>query len=173
MEGRVGRRAPGGPEAGGPARPEPLLHRPARREAAQGRVHDCPASDGTAPGRGYPSAGERGQARPRVLRDGVAEDPGRVGSPRPNGSGVMGSRHAPPADTPGSPPVPQPTYAERARTLAHVGRVGTLATLSRRHPGHPFASVMPYALDGDAHPEPPGRSAREPPGDPARLGPPA
>jgi putative heme iron utilization protein len=45
------------------------------------------------------------------------------------------------------PSVPEPTYAERARTLAHVGRTGALATLSRRHPGHPFASVMPYALD--------------------------
>ena len=62
------------------------------------------------------------------------------------------SRHAPPADAPGTPPVPEPTYAERARTLAHVGRVGTLATLSRRHPGHPFASVMPYALDDAGRP---------------------
>jgi putative heme iron utilization protein len=62
------------------------------------------------------------------------------------------NRHAPPADTPGTPPVPEPTYAERARTLAHVGRVGMLATLSRRHPGHPFASVMPYALDGAGRP---------------------
>src|SRR6185369_6388496 len=26
-------------------------------------------------------------------------------------------------------------------------RTGTLATLSRKHPGHPFASLMPYALD--------------------------
>jgi len=60
-------------------------------------------------------------------------------------------RHAPPPD-PGASPVPEPTYAERARTLAHVGRVGTLATLSRRHPGHPFASVMPYALDGTGRP---------------------
>jgi len=60
-------------------------------------------------------------------------------------------RHAPPPD-PGASPVPEPTYAERARTLAHVGRVGTLATLSRRHPGHPFASVMPYALDDAGRP---------------------
>src|SRR5262249_6532560 len=26
------------------------------------------------------------------------------------------------------------------------------ATVSRKHPGHPFASVMPYALDGDGRP---------------------
>ena len=64
----------------------------------------------------------------------------------------MVNRHAPPADASGAPSVPEPTYAERARTLAHVGRVGTLATLSRRHPGHPFASVMPYALDSAGRP---------------------
>ncbi len=62
------------------------------------------------------------------------------------------NRHAPPADASGASSVPEPTYAERARTLAHVGRVGTLATLSRRHPGHPFASVMPYALDDAGRP---------------------
>ncbi|MCI0483893.1 MAG: DUF2470 domain-containing protein [candidate division NC10 bacterium] len=45
------------------------------------------------------------------------------------------------------PAVPEPAYAERARTLLHVGRVGSLATLSRKHPGWPFGSVMPYALD--------------------------
>jgi putative heme iron utilization protein len=36
--------------------------------------------------------------------------------------------------------------------LAYLGRTGTLATLSRRHPGHPFASVMPYALDDAGRP---------------------
>jgi putative heme iron utilization protein len=30
--------------------------------------------------------------------------------------------------------------------------VGTLATLSRRHPGHPFASVMPYAPNAAGRP---------------------
>jgi putative heme iron utilization protein len=43
--------------------------------------------------------------------------------------------------------VPEPTFAERARTLVYQGRSGTLATLSAKHPGHPFGSVMPYALD--------------------------
>jgi len=48
---------------------------------------------------------------------------------------------------PERPAVPEPAYAERARTLLHVGRVGSLATLSRKHPGWPFGSVMPYGLD--------------------------
>jgi hypothetical protein len=33
-----------------------------------------------------------------------------------------------------------------------VAKVGTLATLSARHPGHPFASVMPYAFDDGGRP---------------------
>jgi heme iron utilization protein len=62
------------------------------------------------------------------------------------------NRHAgPPAGTQANEP-PEPSYAERARTLAFLGRTGTLATLSRRHPGHPFASVMPYALDEQGRP---------------------
>src|SRR5512134_2734557 len=64
----------------------------------------------------------------------------------------MSNRHAgPPAGASPSTP-PEPTYAERARTLAHLGHTGTLATLSRKHPGHPFASVMPYALDEAGRP---------------------
>lgn len=50
------------------------------------------------------------------------------------------------------PPVPEPTYAERARTLVHVSRVGSLSTLSRKHAGWPFGSVMPYALDDRGYP---------------------
>src|SRR5262245_56663699 len=62
------------------------------------------------------------------------------------------SQHAGPPRLSGEPIVPEPTFAERARTLVHQGRTGTLATLSRRHPGHPFASIMPYALDADGRP---------------------
>ena len=62
------------------------------------------------------------------------------------------SRHAGPPRADDAPPIPEPTFAERARTLAYLGRTGTLATLSRRHPGHPFASVMPYALDDAGRP---------------------
>ncbi len=62
------------------------------------------------------------------------------------------NRHAYPTDVPDTPPVPEPTYAERARTLVYLGRTGTLSTLSRKHPGHPFGSVMPYALDAQGRP---------------------
>jgi putative heme iron utilization protein len=62
------------------------------------------------------------------------------------------NRHAGPSRAADAPVVPEPTFAERARTLAHLGRTGTLATASRRHAGHPFASVMPYALDADGRP---------------------
>src|ERR671935_416554 len=62
------------------------------------------------------------------------------------------SRHAGPPRDADAPSVPEPTFAERARTLAYLGHTGTLATLSRRHPGHPFASVMPYALDDAGRP---------------------
>lgn len=62
------------------------------------------------------------------------------------------SRHAGPGGEGGPPPPPEPSYAEGARTLVHRARSGTLSTLSRRHPGHPFGSVMPYALDGRGAP---------------------
>lgn len=48
--------------------------------------------------------------------------------------------------------MPEPTYAERARTLLDVARFGTLASVSRKHPGHPFASLMPYAVDASGRP---------------------
>jgi putative heme iron utilization protein len=60
--------------------------------------------------------------------------------------------HARPAGESEGPDIPEPTYAERARTLVHLGRVGALATLSRRHPDWPFGSVMPYGLDERGNP---------------------
>ncbi|PYU27450.1 MAG: pyridoxamine 5'-phosphate oxidase [Acidobacteria bacterium] len=46
----------------------------------------------------------------------------------------------------------EPSFAERARTLMHLGRIGSLSTLSRKQPGFPFGSVMPYGLDDLGHP---------------------
>ncbi len=45
------------------------------------------------------------------------------------------------------PSVPEPSFPERARTLMHLGRIGSLSTHSRKQPGFPFGSVMPYAVD--------------------------
>ncbi|HUG38630.1 MAG TPA: DUF2470 domain-containing protein [Candidatus Limnocylindrales bacterium] len=62
------------------------------------------------------------------------------------------SQHAGPVGPPASPAPAEPSYAERARTLVHVVSAGALATASRRRPGHPFASVMPYAPDDEGRP---------------------
>ncbi|MFZ0799568.1 MAG: DUF2470 domain-containing protein [Terriglobales bacterium] len=50
------------------------------------------------------------------------------------------------------PAVPEPSYAERARTLMYLGRIGSLSTLSRKQPGFPFGSVKPYGLDDHGRP---------------------
>jgi putative heme iron utilization protein len=65
----------------------------------------------------------------------------------------MGSlqQHAAPSG-PARAPVPEPTLAERGRTLIKMGRMGTLSTHSRKQPGFPFGSVMPYAADGQGRP---------------------
>jgi hypothetical protein len=50
------------------------------------------------------------------------------------------------------PQLPEPSYAERTRTLLSLVSVGTLSTLSRKHPGFPFGSLMPFALDPEGRP---------------------
>src|SRR6266566_6824567 len=61
-----------------------------------------------------------------------------------------GRKHAGPASD--QPAVPEPPFAERARTLMYLGRIGSLSTLSRKQPGFPFGSVMPYGLDDHGRP---------------------
>ena len=62
-------------------------------------------------------------------------------------------RHAGGGGSPSSEAaIPEPTYAERARTLVHLGRVGSLSTHSKKEPGFPFGSVMPYGLDERGRP---------------------
>ena len=63
-----------------------------------------------------------------------------------------GRKHAGPGPGNEQPAAPEPSFAERARTLVHVGRVASIATLSRKQPGFPFGSVMPYGLDGHGRP---------------------
>jgi putative heme iron utilization protein len=50
------------------------------------------------------------------------------------------------------PAVPEPNFAERARTQLYLGLVSTLSTVSRKQLGFPFGSVMPYALDPQGRP---------------------
>jgi putative heme iron utilization protein len=50
------------------------------------------------------------------------------------------------------PALAEPTFAERARTLVYLGRIGSLSTLSRKQQGFPFGSVMPYGLDNQGRP---------------------
>jgi heme iron utilization protein len=53
---------------------------------------------------------------------------------------------------PALPAIPEPTHAERTRTLLHLNSLATLSTLSRKQPGFPFGSLMPYALDATGRP---------------------
>ena len=48
---------------------------------------------------------------------------------------------------PSLPQVSEPSHAERVRTLLALSSSGTLSTLSRKHAGFPFGSLMPYAVD--------------------------
>lgn len=57
--------------------------------------------------------------------------------------------HAGPRSRSSTPEVPQPSHAERARTLLYRSRTASLSTLSRHQPGFPFGSVMPFALDDE------------------------
>jgi heme iron utilization protein len=61
-------------------------------------------------------------------------------------------KHAGPPTPGDQPAVPEPSFAERARTLIYVNRIGSLSTLSRKQPGFPFGSVMPYSLDASGRP---------------------
>ena len=61
-------------------------------------------------------------------------------------------KHAGPGPASDQPPIPEPSFAERARTLMHLSRIGSLSTLSRKQPGFPFGSVMPYGLDNNGRP---------------------
>jgi heme iron utilization protein len=53
---------------------------------------------------------------------------------------------------PALPQVPEPSHAERVRTLTSLSSVATLSTISRKHPGFPFGSLMPFALDSSGRP---------------------
>jgi putative heme iron utilization protein len=53
---------------------------------------------------------------------------------------------------PALPQLPEPTHAERVRTLMSLVSIATLSTLARKHSGFPFGSLMPFALDSAGRP---------------------
>jgi putative heme iron utilization protein len=67
-------------------------------------------------------------------------------------SSLSAGKHAGPGVAGDQPTVAEPSFAERARTLVHLGHIGSLSTLSRKQPGFPFGSVMPYGLDDRGRP---------------------
>ena len=67
-------------------------------------------------------------------------------------SSIPRAKHAGPGTATNQPAIAETTFAERARTLLHLGRIGTLSTISRKQQGFPFGSVMPYALDENGCP---------------------
>lgn len=48
--------------------------------------------------------------------------------------------------------VSEPTLAEKARTLTEQGGHSSLSTMSKKHPGYPFGSLMPYGLSSLGEP---------------------
>ena len=67
-------------------------------------------------------------------------------------SSSLAGKHAGTGGGSNTPAIPEPSFAERARTLVHLARIGSLSTLSRKQPGFPFGSVMPYGLDDQGRP---------------------
>jgi putative heme iron utilization protein len=53
---------------------------------------------------------------------------------------------------PAVPQLPEPTHAERVRTLMSLASIATLSTMSRKQEGFPFGSLMPYAMDASGRP---------------------
>ena len=64
--------------------------------------------------------------------------------------GTVPRQHA--SSGPAQPQLPEPSHAERSRTLVSLESLATLSTVSRKHPGFPFGSLMPYALDETGRP---------------------
>jgi heme iron utilization protein len=61
-------------------------------------------------------------------------------------------KHASTSPASANAELPEPSFAERSRTLMYSSRIASLSTHSRKQPGFPFGSLMPYALDGDGQP---------------------
>jgi putative heme iron utilization protein len=52
----------------------------------------------------------------------------------------------------GAAQLPEPTHAERVRTLVSLCMIATFSTVARKRPAYPFGSLMPYTIDGAERP---------------------
>jgi len=72
---------------------------------------------------------------------------------RPTGHQVpTGDEGGAPASGPGGPPPPEPSHAERCRTLVSSATRGALSTLAVEPEGYPYGSVASYGLDDRGNP---------------------
>src|ERR1700688_1543547 len=67
-------------------------------------------------------------------------------------SSAPAGKHAGTGTASNQPAVAEPTYAERARTLVYLGRIGSLSTISPKQQGFPCGAVRPYGLDVQGRP---------------------
>lgn len=67
-------------------------------------------------------------------------------------SSIPTGKHAGPGPVSNQLAAAETSYADRARTLMYLNRIGTLSTQSRKQQGFPFGSVMPYGLDERGRP---------------------
>ena len=86
-------------------------------------------------------------------------------------SSLTAGKHAGSGAATNQPAVAEPTFAERARTMMYLGRIGSLTTLSRKQHGFPFgeyrsrgkhAIVTTATTIGDAQRVRFGRSPTDP-----------
>lgn len=72
---------------------------------------------------------------------------------RPSGHDVpTGAEGGDAANGPAGPPPPEPSHAERCRTLVSSQTRGTLCTVAGEPAGYPYGSVASYALDEAGNP---------------------
>src|SRR4051812_47919197 len=72
---------------------------------------------------------------------------------RPTGHQVpTGEEGGAPTSVAGSPPPPEPSHAERCRTLVSSANRGALSTLAVDPEGYPYGSVASYGLDDRGNP---------------------
>ncbi|HVL04751.1 MAG TPA: DUF2470 domain-containing protein [Acidimicrobiales bacterium] len=68
-------------------------------------------------------------------------------SERPSGHDVPGAGARAATDRQPAPPAPEPSHAERCRTLVASANRGALSTIAAEPAGYPYGSVATYGLD--------------------------